>query len=581
MLKKLILSLLLIILLLPAQVVNAASSALSGPSSIRVGDTITLTLSVSATKMTGIQGSIKYNTSQLSFVSYTDKLPTAWTNDYNQTAGNINFVAIDSKATSPLLSATVATIKFKVKDLTVGTSVSVNVVDGVAALVAGSSQAFSASYTKSISSPLSTNANLSALSLNNATLTPKFSSTTTTYETAVPFTTDSLSINAIPADNKAKVTVSNNKLVAGKTTNVSVIVTAQSGAKKTYTIKASREQDPNYVPSTEKRLKAISINQGRLSPAFAQDIYDYVVYVPYEVSQISIEAEVLDPLASYRIEGYTDLMVGNNLIKVVGIAENKEEQNYQLTVVRAPLWGQPDSNTQTVAVNKLLTEMNATYDNEQPIFFQLRVSENQQLLLPVTVLERLKQFTNATLKINYGDLLLLINSKDLTDSFQASYDMSLFTTNPLIDAAKAALGDPNASIIQLGSNTALPGITKLNWSFKQSYAHRINIYRYLNDKLYLVAEDMSIDLDGYLSFKLLEQGIYLVSDKVVSDSIPDVSIKIQNISGWYDDPIKFGGAVIIGLLVLWILGLTIGKERLRKRYLSVKKQLNAKEKPNE
>lgn len=120
----------------------------------------------------------------------------------------------------------------------------------------------------------------------------------------------------------------------GKNT-VKITVTASNGAKKTYTISVTREQDPNYVASTNTKLSGITVSAGQLSPEFAADVTEYVVYVPYEIAVFSISASAADPLAQ-GAEGIEEaqLKVGLNKLEVKCIAEDGSEGVYKINVVR-------------------------------------------------------------------------------------------------------------------------------------------------------------------------------------------------------------------------------------------------------
>lgn len=58
--------------------------------------------------------------------------------------------------------------------------------------------------------------------------------------------------------------VSGNELAVGVNT-VTIKVTAANGATKSYTIDATRQQDPNYKPSTDASLAALTLEGATLS----------------------------------------------------------------------------------------------------------------------------------------------------------------------------------------------------------------------------------------------------------------------------------------------------------------------------
>ena len=179
------------------------------------------------------------------------------------------------------------------------------------------------------------NNKLSSLSVNGGTLSPKFNSNTESYSISVPYSISSLTINAKAEDAKAKVTISNNNLVAEETTAVKVIVTAENGSTKTYTINATRGKDPNKILSTNNYLSNLTVSTGTLSPSFNKEQENYIVYLPYEIDSIKINTQVEDTrYATVKIEGPDKLSTGNNNYKITVTAEDNSTKIYTLVVSR-------------------------------------------------------------------------------------------------------------------------------------------------------------------------------------------------------------------------------------------------------
>ena len=106
----------------------------------------------------------------------------------------------------------------------------------------------------------------------------------------VPYSVEHIDLRAAAQDAKASVSINSPALAAGTTTNLSVIVRAESGAQKTYTIAVSREQDPNYVPDDNTDLASLAVEGFLLSPQFSAKQREYIVYLPYEVEALNISA---------------------------------------------------------------------------------------------------------------------------------------------------------------------------------------------------------------------------------------------------------------------------------------------------
>ena len=252
---------------------EAAGASLSGSASLRPGETVTVTFSVSGSDIVAIQGTLAYGTDALELRDASCLLGGGWTMDMN---GN-TLVLYDSSLSDPVSSASVFSLTFRVKDgvasgSTVSAAVSnINVTDG-----RNDTDLGSASWSAAIAAPLSGNADLSALSCGDAELSPAFSPDVTSYFVTVPYSVTSLDLRYAAADSGASAWVSGNELTVGSNT-VSVGVEAANGSTKYYNIYATRQQDPGYQASTDARLASLTPSGGQLSPAFSPAVTLYSV----------------------------------------------------------------------------------------------------------------------------------------------------------------------------------------------------------------------------------------------------------------------------------------------------------------
>lgn len=324
----------------PVNTYAAITASLAGPSVVRAGDTITLTfrLSPGNDRVSGVSGEFTFNSGQVSYTGKPANPPSSWKVD----SGDRTFTAYDDSAVMNKYitgnNVSVFTAKFKINsNVSAGTKITISVKDIITSYNFVDTNLGTATYSVTIAPPKSTNNNLKSLVVSNAEITPVFSKNTTSYQTTVPFSVSQLNINAEPEDSKASVSVSGNNLKVGNNTVV-ITVTAESGAKKEYKISVVREQDPNYEPKSEARLKSLSVaSDGLLSPAFSQDVTSYVVYLPYEIESIDLTGETLDGNASVDGLGKKNLAEGVNVIKVTVTAEDgKTTMDYVITVVRMP-----------------------------------------------------------------------------------------------------------------------------------------------------------------------------------------------------------------------------------------------------
>ncbi len=328
-LKTLVLVLALVFALLP-QRAEAAEASLSGSSAVQAGSTVKLTLSISGSNIMGVDATLDYDSSVLEFTNYDNQL-SSWTMVNN----GMKFVLY---GVDPISSSSVLSVTFRVKsDLAAGTALSasfknITVSDGDSETTIGT-----ASWSGKVDAPLSSNCDLGALSCSNATLSPAFSKGTTYYTATVPYAVESLNLNYKAADGSAKVSVSGNSLVVGSNT-VTVTCTAATGAKKTYTISVTREQDPNYKPSTDALLKELTLDVGTLSPTFSGAVTDYVAYVPYETKTATLTGVAKDEKALRVTEATAQLtQEGDTVMTVTCTAEDgTTTKTYTVHVYRMP-----------------------------------------------------------------------------------------------------------------------------------------------------------------------------------------------------------------------------------------------------
>lgn len=329
------------LLLLPMTVSAASASAtLTGPAAVREGDTITVTFYLNGSGLYGASGTLSYDSSQLQFTGTKQVVGSPWMVEFN---GN-NFVAYDNNLSKPIKSSTALfTATFKVK-AAAGTTIKISCTNVTASDGSTDSSVGVVTYSKTVAAAASTNNDLSSLTVKNATVSPAFHAGTTNYTAEVPFSVSKLDVSAVAADAAAKVSVSNPTLTPGDTTAVTVTVTAESGAQKVYTIQVTREQDPNYQPSSNNALSEITVDGFLLSPGFSADVTEYVVWLPYETESITVGGKAEDGKASVEVIGGENLVAGqDNTVKVICAAEDGTEKEYTVIVKRAAAHGEAET----------------------------------------------------------------------------------------------------------------------------------------------------------------------------------------------------------------------------------------------
>ena len=135
----------------------------------------------------------------------------------------------------------------------------------------------------------SSNASLGSLVISAGTLSPEFSAATKDYTATVDYNCSSLAVTANPADSKASVTsvTGNDSLEVGENT-VSVVVTAEDGSTSTYNIVVTRraEDDPENADKQDN-WKKFDINGTEWT--MINDIPEDVVPEGFEHSKTVID----------------------------------------------------------------------------------------------------------------------------------------------------------------------------------------------------------------------------------------------------------------------------------------------------
>ena len=347
--KKLISIALIAVLCVSLLAINAFAAntaSLDGPTAVRAGDTITLTFKMNGSGLLGAEmDAPTYDKSQLELVGKKKTIGGDWKVEFTDT----RIVAYDDQQATPINKNTsIFTYTFKVKNLAVGTKVTVSLTNVTLSDGKKDSPVGTVSYFATIAQPLSKDNALKSLTVSNATISPAFDPNTTSYTAEVPFEVSKLDVKATANDSKAKVSINSPNLTPNGTTKVTVIVTAENGSTKTYTISVKRANDPNYVPSGNNDLSGITVDGYVLSPVFSADNTSYIVWLPYETDSILVSGTTADPNASVRVEGGENLTAGaDNTVKVICVAENGTEKVYTVIAKRAAAHGEtPTTPTQ-------------------------------------------------------------------------------------------------------------------------------------------------------------------------------------------------------------------------------------------
>lgn len=179
---------------------------------------------------------------------------------------------------------------------------------------------------------------LSSLQLSGTSLTPTFDHTITDYDVIVDNSVSEVTVSAEAMASSASINgVQTFELNIG-TNTIHVVVTAENGDTRTYTINVVRQANTNNY------LSDLRVSNGSLTPAFDSDTMNYDVSVENSVSQITVSAETKDSCAVVNGNQTFALSVGSNTIQIPVTAESGDVRTYTITVDRkaAPVPDNPD-----------------------------------------------------------------------------------------------------------------------------------------------------------------------------------------------------------------------------------------------
>ena len=206
-------------------------------------------------------------------------------------------------------------------------------------------------YTIAVTSAGSSNADLNNLTVSQGTLTPTFTSGTTSYTDSVTNSAASMTVTPTASGAGASIMVNGTAVTSGSASQsinlnvgnntITIVVTAQDGTTtRTYTITVTR------APSSNADLSNLTVSQGALAPAFASETTDYSDSVANSAAAMTVTPTTAGAGASITVNGTAvtsgsasqaiNLSVGSNTITIVVTAQDgTTTKTYTITVTRA------------------------------------------------------------------------------------------------------------------------------------------------------------------------------------------------------------------------------------------------------
>lgn len=321
--KKYLKILLVVILFSITTNVKAFSTYLSGDKEINENATFTVTVGVNdASNLWGFRAPINYDSSKLSLVSSTGL------NGFGVAVGS-SFVADNSSGINGSKSVATLTFKatsnFKVNESTTISLGSAEGSDGEQTITGSGS-----SITISIAAPKNSNNNLSNLSIDGYDI--DFASNKTSYQLTVEYEVNQINIKANTEDSTARVSGTGTKDLNLYTNTFNIVVTAENGSRKTYTIEVIRKDIDGNIKelATDNTLSSITITDYNIN--FNPEILEYTILLNEAVIP-EVNVLATDANATVTVNNPESIKTGNNVIEISVIAENGAEQIYKINAI--------------------------------------------------------------------------------------------------------------------------------------------------------------------------------------------------------------------------------------------------------
>jgi hypothetical protein len=177
---------------------------------------------------------------------------------------------------------------------------------------------------------LSSDASLKNLTADKGVIEPAFHAATTDYTVKVPFAVTDITLVAEVNNPGASAGGDGYKTLNPGANVFPIVVTAEDGTQRTYTLVAVRQSD-------DAELANLTVGAGTLVPAFIPSATDYTVNVGSETADLAVVGTPRHPGASVAVTGGSSLVTGTNTVEIAVTSEDATvTMVYRITVVRAP-----------------------------------------------------------------------------------------------------------------------------------------------------------------------------------------------------------------------------------------------------
>ena len=484
--------LLFFLLFLSPNIVRAtgtASTGFSGNSSVYVGNKIDVVLYVGSVNGTGgglaaFGGNISYSTDKLELVAtsslapFTVELSGSKLGGFGQNTikGRTNIMKFTFRAKT-LGSATISYSGSSQPDA-----------NASPVSISGSSK------TINIVNPPSSNNNLSSLSVSSGGI--NFNKNTTYYNVSVGSDVTNISISARAEDGGARISGTGSKSLSYGSNKFNIVVTAPSGAKKTYTVNVNRKDNR----SSNNNLSSLKVNGGDLKPGFSKGTTSYTLDVPYSISNLSVTAKAEDTKSKVTVSGNNNLVAEETTqVTITVTAENGSKKIYTINVHRGK-----DPN-KILSDNNYLTKIVPSIGILSPVFDKEK--SEYEIWLPYEVDKisfdyQVEDTKYATTKLEGSETLQagVSNAYKIIVTSESSKERTY-----TINVRRAKNPSDNSS-----SNTYIKNIKLKNGKLTTEFNKKNKEYYYTKKSGFEITEVILEDKNSAVSIVEEENNIYLV-----------------------------------------------------------------------
>lgn len=217
-------------------------------------------------------------------------------------------------------------------------------------------------------SSIENGAELKTLTINKEGLNPEFNKDKLNYSLTVPGNITSLTINAQPLDENAKVNVSGNTQLKMGDNIINIDVTSSNGFdKKQYKIIVTKTNDPD---ASNSYLLNLIVENATLTPKFEQEIFEYNAgNVSNDITSLKILAFPQTDKIDYEIKGNEVLQEGDNIVTItVNSLDGSTKKTYSIKVHRNTI-----DEDKTIEKKEPEFEHITTQDNENKGFMNTKI----------------------------------------------------------------------------------------------------------------------------------------------------------------------------------------------------------------